>query len=201
MLAIHDEPVEVLSRGDTPEQFLLRGRLYVVRGVLAHWVEPGGWRWAAPSWPAADPVAAGVGAAAAVGAAAGPPAGARPAPRSPAAEPVGVGVSVGAAVGAGAGHGAGATPAPTSPAAGSAGAVGAAAGGAAGGPAAIPGIPAVLPRRQPAGRATVAEAGDRELWRVAAAAGRSAPAHVFDLCRCPAESRWTATRLEESEQL
>jgi hypothetical protein len=132
MLGIHDEPVDVVRRGDTPEQFLLRGRLYVVRGVLAHWVEPSGWRWTAPVWPAS-------------------------------AED---GACVGAAVGA----------------------------------AAAAGGPAVLPRRQPAGRAVVADAADRELWRVAAAAGRSAPMQVFDLCRSHQESRWTVTRLEESEQ-
>jgi len=49
MTGIHDEPVDVVRRGDTPAQFLLRDRLYVVRGVLAHWVEPGGWRWAGPA--------------------------------------------------------------------------------------------------------------------------------------------------------
>jgi hypothetical protein len=132
MLGIHDEPVDVLRQGDAPEQFLLRGRLYVVRGVLAHWVEPTGWRWPAPARPV----------------------------------PVEEGACVGAAVG---------------PAAGS-------------------GVPAVLPRRQPPGRAVVADVVDRELWRVAAAAGRSAPMQVFDLCRSRVEARWTATRLEESEQ-
>lgn len=29
--------------GSDPAQFLWRGRLYVVRGVLAHWVEVGAW--------------------------------------------------------------------------------------------------------------------------------------------------------------
>jgi Family of unknown function (DUF6504) len=29
--------------GTRPSQFLWRGRLYVVRGVLAHWVEVGAW--------------------------------------------------------------------------------------------------------------------------------------------------------------
>jgi hypothetical protein len=132
MLGIHDEPVDVVWRGDTPEQFLLRDRLYVVRGVLAHWVEPGGWRWTAPTWPA------------------------------PAEEPACVGAAVGAAAG--------------------------------------PDVPAVLPRRQPAGRAVVADVSDRELWRVAAAAGRSAPMQVFDLCRSREHARWTVTRLEEPEQ-
>jgi Domain of unknown function (DUF6504) len=136
MLGIHDEPVDVLRRGDAPEQFLLRGRLYVVRGVLAHWVEPSGWRWAAPVWSA------------------------------PADEAVCVGAAVGPAAGLGPAVGA----------------------------------PAVLPRRQPAGRAVVADVADRELWRVAAAAGQNAPMQVFDLCCSHEESRWTVTRLEESEQ-
>jgi hypothetical protein len=60
MSAIRDEPVEVLRRGDAPAQFLLRERLYVVRCILAHWVEPGGWRWSAPVWASpAEPVGGG----------------------------------------------------------------------------------------------------------------------------------------------
>jgi Family of unknown function (DUF6504) len=110
MLAIRDEPVEVVRRDDRPEQFLLRDRLYVVRGVLAHWVEPTARRWAAPALPRRQP--------------AGPPAAVRSAP----AEPV-----------------------PT----------------------------------------------DRELWRVAAAAGRSAIPEYFDLCLSEQRPRWTATRLDE----
>ena len=31
------------SGAQQPDQFLWRGRLYVVRGVLAHWVEVGAW--------------------------------------------------------------------------------------------------------------------------------------------------------------
>lgn len=43
------EPVDVRRRDDTPVEFLWRGRLYLVRDVLAHWVEAGGWwRRAAP---------------------------------------------------------------------------------------------------------------------------------------------------------
>ncbi len=42
------EPVDV-QRGDVaPAQFLWRTRLSVVRGVLAHWMEAGGW-WTRPS--------------------------------------------------------------------------------------------------------------------------------------------------------
>ena len=43
----YDDPVEVrkgLCEGvEGPEQFLLRGRLWKVRAVLAHWVETGPW--------------------------------------------------------------------------------------------------------------------------------------------------------------
>ena len=35
------------ARGGAPEQFLWRGRIYLVRDVLAHWVELGAW-WVAP---------------------------------------------------------------------------------------------------------------------------------------------------------
>ena len=37
------DPIEVRRRDDVPEQFLWRGRLYVVRAVLARWTESGGW--------------------------------------------------------------------------------------------------------------------------------------------------------------
>lgn len=37
------ERIEVRRRDDIPEQFLWRGRLYVVRAVLACWTESGGW--------------------------------------------------------------------------------------------------------------------------------------------------------------
>jgi hypothetical protein len=59
MRSVHEEPVEVARSGDTPEQFLLHGRLHVVRAVLARWTEPGGWRWSGPGRVAAVPVAAG----------------------------------------------------------------------------------------------------------------------------------------------
>lgn len=39
----YDDPVEVRRRDEEPSEFLWRGRLYVVRGVLAHWVETGAW--------------------------------------------------------------------------------------------------------------------------------------------------------------
>ena len=43
MPRLHADPVEVRRRDDVPEQFLWRGRLYVVRAVLARWTESGGW--------------------------------------------------------------------------------------------------------------------------------------------------------------
>ena len=47
----YDDPVEVRKgwvegpahRGEGPEQFLWRGRLWKIRAVLAHWVETGPW--------------------------------------------------------------------------------------------------------------------------------------------------------------
>jgi hypothetical protein len=132
MPGIHDEPVEVACRADEPEQFLLCGRLYVVRGVLARWVEPSSWRWAAP----ADEVPLAV-----------------------------VGASTGGSAAAGGWR-----------------------------------VPSALPRRQPAGRSTATDTdADREVWRVAAAAGRTAAVQVFDLCRSRVEARWTATRVEEDQ--
>lgn len=53
----YDEPVEVRrgmvpgaggAREEGPEQFLWRGRLYLVRDLVAHWVETGAW------WQEAD---------------------------------------------------------------------------------------------------------------------------------------------------
>lgn len=43
MVRSYAEPVAVQRRDDAPEQLLWRGRLYVVRAVLARWVEAGGW--------------------------------------------------------------------------------------------------------------------------------------------------------------
>jgi hypothetical protein len=44
---LHADPVEVrrtdTGAGPEPAQFLWRGRLYVVREVLARWTESGGW--------------------------------------------------------------------------------------------------------------------------------------------------------------
>lgn len=126
MPAIHDQPVEVVRRGDAPVQFLLHDRLYLVRGVLAHWVEPGGWRWTAPVWtlPGEDAPAAGGGA---------------PLPQR-----------------------------------------------------AGPGRVGAPPR--------LVDPADREFWRVEAAAGRSSPAGVFDLCCTREQPRWTVSQLEESEE-
>jgi hypothetical protein len=43
MSRCYADPVEVLRRNDEPAHFLWRSRLYVVRGVLGHWVETGDW--------------------------------------------------------------------------------------------------------------------------------------------------------------
>jgi hypothetical protein len=48
MVRRYDDPVDVRRQDEQPGQFLWRGRLYVVRGVLAHWVEARRW-WTAPS--------------------------------------------------------------------------------------------------------------------------------------------------------
>ena len=68
MRSVHtvlEEQVEVARTAGDPEMFLLRGRLYVVRSVLARWREPGGWRWSGPA-RAAGPAAAGAGAVAVI---------------------------------------------------------------------------------------------------------------------------------------
>ena len=39
----YDDPVDVRRRDEVPVEFLWRGRLYVVRDVLSHWVETGPW--------------------------------------------------------------------------------------------------------------------------------------------------------------
>ena len=44
----YDDIVQVQRGDDAPAQFLWRSRLYVVRDVLAHWVETGAW-WRAPA--------------------------------------------------------------------------------------------------------------------------------------------------------
>ena len=41
MTRLHADPVEVRRRDDLPEQFLWRGRLYLVREVLARWTQTG----------------------------------------------------------------------------------------------------------------------------------------------------------------
>ncbi|NHC45578.1 DUF6504 family protein [Motilibacter aurantiacus] len=117
----YDDPVDVRRRDDAPEQFLWRGKLYVVRDVLAHWVETGAW-WRAPS-----------------------------------AHLV---------------HGTDEPPVPTG----------------AGGP--VSGHPA-----EAAGSSTLAlqEAGEREMWRVEASAGRAAGSGVFDLAFDWAVGGWRLT--------
>jgi hypothetical protein len=39
----YGDQVEVRRRDEDPAEFLWRGRLYLVREVLAHWVETGSW--------------------------------------------------------------------------------------------------------------------------------------------------------------
>jgi Family of unknown function (DUF6504) len=56
--SILEEQVEVARTAGDPEMFLLRGRLYAVRSVLARWREPGGWRWSGPGRAAAAPAEA-----------------------------------------------------------------------------------------------------------------------------------------------
>jgi hypothetical protein len=56
--SVREELIEVARTGGDPEQFLLRGRLFKVRSVLARWTEPGGWRWSGPGAVAAVPVGA-----------------------------------------------------------------------------------------------------------------------------------------------
>ena len=50
----YDDPVDVRRRDDAPAEFLWRGRLYVVREVLTHWVEGGPW-WRSPARSVPDP--------------------------------------------------------------------------------------------------------------------------------------------------
>lgn len=51
----YGEPVDVRRRDDEPAEFLWRGRLYLVRAVLARWWEAGGW------WQGGPAEAAGLG--------------------------------------------------------------------------------------------------------------------------------------------
>ena len=43
MSRCYGDPVDVRRQDEAPAQFLWRGRLYVVREVLAHWTEAGSW--------------------------------------------------------------------------------------------------------------------------------------------------------------
>lgn len=49
------ELVEVRRRDDVPEQFLWRGRLYLVQEVLARWTESGRWWRTEPGAPGLAP--------------------------------------------------------------------------------------------------------------------------------------------------
>lgn len=45
----HADPIQVLRRDGVPTQFLWRARLYLVRGVLAEWVESAPWWRSSPA--------------------------------------------------------------------------------------------------------------------------------------------------------
>jgi hypothetical protein len=58
MSRCYADRVEVLRRNEEPAHFLWRSRLYVVRGVLGHWVETGEWwRTAGADAPSEHPLA------------------------------------------------------------------------------------------------------------------------------------------------
>lgn len=43
MTRLYADPAQVRRHDDAPAQFLWRNRLYLVQGVLAHWIESGRW--------------------------------------------------------------------------------------------------------------------------------------------------------------
>jgi hypothetical protein len=124
MVRRYDDPVDVRRHDEEPGQFLWRGRLYVVRGVLAHWVEAGRW-WGAPSAQA-------VYAADVTGGA-----------QAPSVQPEGAEAAA-----------------------------------------------ETEPVQGPAG----VDDGEREVWRVEAASGRSAGVGVYDLCFDWSAGAWTLLR-------
>ena len=54
MSRVYTDPIEVHRADEDPAQFLWRGRLYVVREVVARWTEAGRW-WRTPAAAAATP--------------------------------------------------------------------------------------------------------------------------------------------------
>jgi hypothetical protein len=173
MCSVHtvlEEQVEVARTAGDPEMFLLRGRLYAVRSVLARWREPGGWRWSGPGQVQPEPAGAGT-------------AGAMAVIHSVPVEPGRVSEPTGGADDAQTTTGGvvGDRPIqpryrPTPP------------------PCRKP--PGRRPHPPQVQKYALA---DRELWRVEAAAGMSARVEVFDLCRDVGAGppRWTATLVEE----
>lgn len=139
MSRLHTDPVEVRRRDDEPAQFLWRGRLYVVREVLARWTEAGGW------WRAATVSALTSGDASGIAEKPAAPLRTEPVPSSPAW-----------------GQRAWGEPAPD---------VGAAVG--------------------PAG----VDDGERDWWRVEAAAGQAAGSGVYDLCFDWSAGTWSLARV------
>lgn len=110
----YTDPVEVRRGDQAPTEFLWRGRLYLVRDVLAHWMEAPAW------WATAEP------------------------PGQP--------------------------------------------------PGQSPGPPPGQPPGQPPGHSLE---GDREVWRVAAGAGRAAGTGVYDLSFDWARGAWTLARAHD----
>ncbi len=141
MSRLHTDPVEVRRSDDEPAQFLWRGRLYVVREVLARWTEAGGW------WRAAAVSALVTGDASDPADAAASPAPLETAPVPPSPKWA---------------QRAWGEPAPDV--------------GAAVGPAGI-------------------DDGERDWWRVEAAAGASSGSGVYDLCLDSARGTWSLARV------
>jgi hypothetical protein len=161
----YDDPVDVRRRDDVPAEFLWRGRLYVVRDVLAHWIETGAW------WRAAAARAAYVGTATDGG---GSDLASDAAPTDHAAHIDGVGPTDRAA------HIDGV--APTDRAA------------LIDGAASLRDNAAASLRDNAAASLRDNGAGDREMWRVEASAGRARGNGVFDLCFDWTAGAWTLAR-------
>ncbi len=186
MSRCYTDRVEVLRRNDEPAHFLWRSRLYVVRGVLAHWVETAEWLHsglaetppadeAAPHAPHVlrEPTSAGSGEPTSAGA----------------GEPIG-GRAAGTAAGGG-GREDGRVEPSVVGLDGSTGAVATAV--------VVPGQvhadrpSAEGPDHPPADEdfGDWALDDDREIWRVEASSGRSGTPGVYDLCFACSSGSWT----------
>jgi Family of unknown function (DUF6504) len=172
MRSVHpvlEEQVEVARTAGDPEMFLLRGRLYAVRSVLARWREPGGWRWSGPGRAVTAPAGAPTGGGTAV-------IGSVPVEPGHVSEVPGGADDGQTTTGRVVGDLRQPRYRPTPP------------------PCRTP--PGRRPHPPQVQRHALP---DRELWRVEAAAGMSARVEVFDLCRDVAAGppRWTVTLVEE----